>query len=65
MKRLLEAERKKRPFDTDLTVTKPISLALFDSAGDMRKGSKSDFNRYLVKKEFSTTLSNQYPATKA
>jgi hypothetical protein len=65
MKRLLEAERKGRPFDTDLTVTNPISLALFDSAGDMRKGAKSDFNRYLVEKEFPETLSNQYPATKA
>jgi hypothetical protein len=65
MKKLLEAERKGRPFDKDLTVTNPISLALFDSAGDMRKGEKSDFNRYLVEKEFPETLSNQYLATKA
>lgn len=31
----------------------------------MRKGAKSDFNRYLVEKEFTETLLNQYPATKA
>lgn len=65
MKRLLEAERQGRPLDSTLIVTNPIPLALFDTEGKMRKGPKSGFNRYLVEKEFSETLSNQYPATRA
>jgi hypothetical protein len=65
MKRLLEAERQGRPLDSTLTVINPIPLALFDTEGEMRKGTKSGFNRYLVEKEFPETLSNQYSATRA
>jgi hypothetical protein len=43
----------------------PISQALFDSESGMRKGPKSDFNKYLVEREFPQTLSNQYSATHA